>query len=97
MDFTVIHWLSWVGLFLGLASRIFVPFLAARQKEPTLSWDWRYVWPQLLMFALVVLVLPLLLDDLSVINELPFQVAWIAGWGAADVGREIIKAFDSDG
>lgn len=90
-------WLPWVGLFIGLAARIFLPFLAARRKDPTLSWEWAYVWPQLLSFGLVVLVLPLVVENLKAINELSFQMAWLAGWGAADVGRQVVKAFEDEG
>ena len=80
--------IGWVGLGLGLVSRIFVPWLNERRLNPdNAKWSWRYVWPQLIGVVVVVLLLPLVLSNLETIGELTFGVAYVAGWGAADIGR----------
>lgn len=90
----------WVSLFVGLVARIVVPWLAVRQADPqSADWSWRFVWPMAVSFVLVFLVLPLVIADLSVISSLPYQAAWLMGWGAADLGRKSYKvlAKESDG
>ena len=84
-------YLPWIFLVFGVLSRIFVPFLLARRDDPTLSWSWRYIWPQLITVLVVFLVLPLLIADLSAISTLAPTVTYLAGWAAADVGREADK------
>lgn len=91
-DFT--SFIPWAALFLGLAARVFIPFLVERKNNPEMPWEWRFVWPQLVSFGLIVLVLPLVLDAVEEVAEMSWQVAWLAGWAAADVGRQIIKAFE---
>lgn len=86
-----------ISLFIGLLARIFVPWLAKRRQNPAeAEWSWKVVWPQLLGFGLVILVLPLVISDLKMIAELPAQAAWILGWGAADLGRQTYKAFANE-
>lgn len=75
---------------LGVLSRIFVPWLIARKRDPSLSWSWRFIWPQLVMAAVIGLVLPLFVDLASVAG-MSLPAAYIAGWGAADVGRTLDK------
>jgi hypothetical protein len=75
---------------LGVLSRIFVPWLVARKQDPTLSWSWRYIWPQLVTSVIVGLVLPLIID-LAAVANMSLPAAYIAGWGAADVGRTLDK------
>ena len=79
--------LLWLLLLLGAVARIFLPFLIARRDDPSLSWEWRYVWPQLLSLGIFVLLLPLLVDDLANVGELDAQYAWLVGYGAASFGR----------
>jgi len=79
--------LPWLLLLLGAVARIFLPFLIARRDDPSLSWEWRYVWPQLLSLGIFVLLLPLLVDDLANVGELDAQYAWLVGYGAASFGR----------
>jgi len=80
-------WLAWLLLLLGGLSRVLLPFLLERRDNPELSWDWRYLWPQLLSFIIFVLLLPLLVDDLASIGALDPQNAWLVGYGAASFGR----------
>lgn len=80
-------------LLFGIVSRIFVPWLIARREDPTLSWTWRYVWPQLVSVLVIVLLLPLLLSDLDKTGELPLTAAYLTGWAAADIGRQTDKFF----
>jgi hypothetical protein len=85
--------LPWISLFVGLVARIFVPWLAKRREEdPPTKWEWKFVWPQLMAVAIIFLLLPLLISDLEAVQNLPFQAAWLAGWAAADIGRETYKA-----
>ncbi len=84
-------YLPWIFLVLGVLCRIFVPFLLARRDDPTLSWSWRFIWPQLITVLVVFLVLPLLISDLEAVSNMAPAVAYLAGWAAADVGREADK------
>jgi len=85
--------LPWVFLFIGLLGRVFIPWLSVRQQDPeNAKWSWKYVWPQLLSFAILFLLLPLLISDLEAVSDIPFQAAWLLGWGAGDVGRKTYKA-----
>jgi hypothetical protein len=77
----------WIFLFLGAIARIFLPFLIARRDDPSLSWDWQYVWPQVLSVLIFILILPLLVDDLAGVGDLDWQFAWLVGYGAASFGR----------
>lgn len=92
--------LPWVSLIVGLLARIIVPWLAVRQADPVnADWSWRFVWPMVVSFVIVFLILPLVVADLAVVQTLPFQAAWLMGWGAADIGRKSYKALakESDG
>jgi hypothetical protein len=86
--------LPWILLLLGAAARIFLPFLIARRDDPSLSWEWRYVWPQLLSLGIFILILPLLVDDLASVSELDLQYAWLVGYGAASFGRLADRGID---
>ena len=83
-----------LSLLLGLAARIFIPWLTARKDNPDgAKWAWKYVWPQLLTFALVLIVLPLVISDLEKVFSMQWQSAWLLGWGAADLGRKTFRMF----
>lgn len=85
--------LTIISLFVGVLGRVFIPWLAKRQQDPeNAQWSWQYVWPQLLSFGLIVLLLPLVVDNLESIALLEPQAAWLLGWGAADIGRTTYKA-----
>ena len=75
---------------LGVLSRIFVPWLVARRENPGLGWSWRYIWPQLVTALVVAMVLPLVVD-LASVAQMEIPAAYLAGWGAADVGRTADK------
>jgi hypothetical protein len=79
--------LPWFLLILGIIARILVPWLIARREDPTLPWSWHYVWPQLVSFVVIVLMLPLMVSDLAQVSHLELQFAFLVGWGAADVGN----------
>ena len=79
--------LPWLMLLLGAVARIFLPFLIARRDDPSLSWEWRLVWPQVLSIGIFVLILPFLVDDLANVSDLDLQYAWLVGYGAASFGR----------
>ena len=81
-------YIGWIGLAVGLLSRIFVPWLNERRLNPEeAQWSWRYVWPQLIGVVVAALLLPLVISDLESIATLAFGPAWLMGWAAADIGR----------
>lgn len=89
--------LPWLSLLLGILARVFIPWLAKRQQNPdSAQWTWKYVWPQFLSAGLILLVLPLVIADLTVIQSLPYQAAWMVGWAAADLGRKAYKIIAKD-
>ena len=73
------HFVPWFFLVLGIVSRILVPWLIARRDDPSLSWTWRYIWPQLVSFVVIVLMLPLLVSDLANVSTLELQVSFLVG------------------
>ena len=91
INFETINWIAWGGLLFGLVARVFLPYLVMHYDNPELAWEWKYFYQQLLGFGIIVLVLPLVLDNLPGVNDLAFQVAFIAGWGSADIGREFAR------
>ena len=89
--------LPWVFLLIGLLGRVFIPWLVVRQQDPeNAQWAWKYVWPQALSFVILFLMLPLLIADLEAVSQIPFQAAWLMGWGAGDIGRKSYKVLASD-
>ena len=55
--------IGWIGLALGVISRIFVPWLAARRNNPEgADWSWRYLWPPIISVVVVAVLLPLVLS-----------------------------------
>ena len=86
-------YLGWVGLGLGVTSRIFIPWLNARRVNPeTADWSWRYIWPQLVAVLIIALGLPLVLSGVESVGQLAFAPAFLVGWAVADVGRFVDKA-----
>lgn len=83
---------GWIGLFLGLASRVFLPWLNARRLNPEeAQWNWRYIWPQVIAVVIAILLLPLVVQDLESVGEMSVSTAYIVGWFAGDVGRFVDK------
>ena len=80
-------YLPWLLLTLGIAARILVPWLIARRDNPSLSWQWRYIWPQLISFVVIALMLPVLISNLDTVTNLELQSAFLIGWAAADIGN----------
>lgn len=88
---TSVQWLSLISLFAGIAARIAIPWFQVRRADPSLSWQWRYVWPEILGFLIVVLGLPMLVPDLQeVVLSLNWQAAWVVGVGAAEAGNMVV-------
>jgi len=77
----------WVLLVTGIFARILVPFLIERRENPSLTWDMKYVWPQIISFVIIVLMLPVIIPDLEGISSLAFQAAFLVGWAAGDIGN----------
>jgi hypothetical protein len=88
-------YLPWITLFLGIISRILVPFLLKRRQDPLAPWDWRYVYGQLITVMVVCLVLPFTIPDLVAITNMAPVEAYITGWFVADLGREADKYLSS--
>lgn len=86
-------YVGWVGLGLGVVSRIFIPWLNERRLNPEeAKWSWRYIWPQLAAVAIIALGVPLVLSNLESVGALAFAPAYLIGWAIADVGRFVDKA-----
>lgn len=86
-------YLGWVGLLLGVLSRIFIPWLNARRLNPEKAdFSWPFVWPQLAAVVIVALGLPLVITNIEAVGQLALTSAYLIGWGAADVGRFVDKA-----
>jgi len=75
---------------LGVFGRVFLPWLNARRSNPDLPWSWRMIWPQLVTGLIVLIVAPLI-TGLEALGSLKPVAAYLSGWAAADVGREIDK------
>jgi hypothetical protein len=79
----------------GILARMFIPWLVllykGRNEEAAVSWEWHYLRGQAIAAAIVFLGLPVLVGDLLAVGGWEFQAAFLAGYGAADVGRLIDK------
>lgn len=78
---------SWSLLFVGETARIVVPFLLERRENPDLSWDMKYVWPMVISFVIISLMLPVIVPNLESIADLDYQAAFLVGWAAGDIGN----------
>ena len=78
---------AWVLLTVGLLARIVVPFLIERRENPTLGWDMKYIWPQVISFGIIALMLPVIIPNLGTIAVLDLQAAFLVGWAAGDIGN----------
>lgn len=77
----------WISFALGILARIILPFLEARYNDPDLPFAKKYLRGPALMVLMVILVLPILVDDIGAIANTYWQGAWLIGWAAADLGR----------
>ena len=85
-------WLALLIFLAGVLARIFVPWLIVRYKkpdDPESKWSWRYVFPQLIAFLVLILVAPILMDDPESLTEMRPVMIYIAGWGTADLGKTV--------
>jgi hypothetical protein len=85
-------WLPVVAFGLGAAAKLFVPWLIKRYRNPDSpesKWNWRYLWPQLAAFVVVVLVAPLITPDIDTILTLSPVPAYLAGWGLGDQAKTL--------
>ncbi len=90
MNPTLSALLPFVLFVFGVICRVFLPWLIARRDDPTLSWSWRYIWPQLVTAVIVLILVPLFFD-LDSLGTMKPIAAYLSGWAAADVGREVDK------
>lgn len=77
---------------LGALSNVFVPWLIKRVKDPDSpdsKFSWRYVWPKLVTFLIILLVAPVI-GNVEAITGLTFVPAYLAGWAIADLGQTFI-------
>jgi hypothetical protein len=83
-------------LAVGILARMFIPWLVklykARNEPAELTWEWHYLRGQVIATAIIFLGLPVLIGDLLAIGGWEFQAAFLAGYGAADLGRLIDKS-----
>ena len=61
-------------------------------KNPALTFEWHFVWPKLLTVGILVLLLPILVDDLAAVGAMGLQAAFLGGWTAAD-GADLVRQF----
>lgn len=82
-----------IGAFgLGALAKLFVPWFIKRRRNPDAedsAWNWRYLWPQLAAFVVVMLVAPLI-TDLDAVNMMSPGGAYFAGWGVGDQAKTFI-------
>ena len=78
---------AWILLTIGIIARIVVPFLMERRENPELKWDMKYVWPQIISFVIIALMLPVIVPNLESIAVLDYQAAFLVGWAAGDIGN----------
>lgn len=90
MDLSI--YLGWIGLGLGIISRIFIPWLNERRLNPDeAKWSFRYIWPQIAAVVIAALALPLV-PSIETVGTMGLAPAYLVGWGAGDIGRFIDKA-----
>jgi len=80
---------------IGVLARAIIPWLRKLRDEENLSWtDWKWVYVrgQLIGALIVFLAIPALISDFDAVAQMSWQLAWLAGWGVADFGREADKA-----
>ncbi len=85
-------WLVVLILIAGVLARVVVPWLIVRYKrpdDPESKWTWRYVWPQIIAFVVLLLVVPILMDDPEALTDMRPVTIYIVGWGTADIGKTI--------
>lgn len=85
-------WLAILIFLAGVGARILVPWLLVRYQkpdDPESKWSWRYIWPQLIAVLILILVAPILMDDPEALTEMRPVMAYIVGWGTADIGKTL--------
>lgn len=88
----------YIGLVLGVAGRVFIPWYVERIRSGEIEWDSSKAMAQLATGALMFLALLAANPDLT---DLGWQAALaiglgsaLTGWGVSDIGREVKKAND---
>jgi hypothetical protein len=86
---------------LGVLTRMVLPWLIkivaqlkSENPEP-IQWQWRYLAGTGLTAVVVLLVTPLLIEDVTVILESSPFAAWSIGYAIAAIGRELDKLVTS--
>lgn len=93
MDLSTINLIAIGAFAVGTLAKLLVPWLIKRYRNPDApdsAWNWRYFWPQLVGFVVVLLVAPVLNPDISKVNMLPPFAAYLAGWGTADMAKTLV-------
>lgn len=81
-----------IALVLGVFARMVIPWLLLvyagyRNKGDKPTWQWRYLAGQLVGVVILLVGLPVLVGDLADVLAWDWQAAWLAGYGAAEIGR----------
>lgn len=103
--FTTVQQVEWtpveiaavVFFVLGILANVFIPYLLELQaaaEDPenhpgVLSW--KYVLPKIIAVLVLIFTLPLTYPDLDTVLSLPWQTAFIAGYGVSAVGELVRK------
>lgn len=70
----------WIGLFIGLVFRIFLPYLQKKMEDPTAKFDMRYLYSGILAFMLIIMeVFSLLAQEGNPIYTMNFWL--VIGFG----------------
>lgn len=98
MEEFLISTLPYLGLLIGVAGRVLIPWYVARLQRGEIPWDTNKAKAQLLTGALAFLALLAANPDLSEVGlqgSLAIGLGTaITGWGLSDMGRESKKALD---
>ena len=90
---------SWPAMMymIGVLTRALLPWLIKiivqlrSESDEPVKWQWRYLGGQLLTALVVLLISPLLVDDILVILDASPFAAWAIGYSVAAIGRELDK------
>jgi hypothetical protein len=83
----------YIALVAGILARMLIPWLVQVYKNRNgWNWQWKYLRGQLVAAVIAFVALPLLLSDLAEVGSWGIQEAFLAGYGAAEIGRFLDKA-----
>jgi hypothetical protein len=84
-------------LIAGILARMLIPWLVkVYESQNGFNWEWKYLRGQAISVVIIFIALPLLLSDIKdVVNWAP-QAAFLAGYGAAEIGGFVDKKVENN-